>query len=101
MDDNSAEKSRNRWFGITCAILGLLVGVPTSYLFQSEMSQHGIGQYLARFEFFSDKTVAWISLGTIVSLGLAGFLFGLFVSGIVSGLKESKPRPSGSKPSPK
>jgi hypothetical protein len=97
MDDNVAEKSRNRWFGIVCAILGLLVGAPASYLFQDESEKHGISAYLANLGTVVLKrdTASLTALATLAGFALAGFLIGLFVAGIVSGLKESKAGPSG------
>src|SRR5579871_879682 len=96
MDNNVAEKSRNRWFGIVCAILGLLIGAPASYLFQEESEKHGIGAYLGSFgAAVTGSGTRMIALATLAGFALAGFLVGLFVAGIVSGLKESKP---GNKP---
>lgn len=101
MDDKTAEKSRNLWYGIICAILGLLVGLPASYLFQADSDQHGIGNYLSKLgEFFTNRNMGLIAMATMASLALTGFLFGLVVSGFMSGLKELKSKPS-SKSSPK
>lgn len=107
MGENSAERSRNLRYGIICAVIGLLVGVPVSYFFQSGLPDalQGLGGYISNFKVvFSDKQAfsgdhyAITALLTIAILGVSGFLAGLFVAGIVSGLKEARPNPAAKSP---
>jgi hypothetical protein len=108
MESNAAKKLRkleeefrNFWFGTIGAIAGVLVYVLVSYVYQSYLFRHG-NQYreilmlMPRFDFvhYLYWFRYWGRLFPSLTVGVVGYLFGLFVSGIVSGLKESKSKPS-------
>ena len=93
MGDTVTERSRNHLYAIVGLIIGLLLAVPVSYLFQSELpaAHQGMGNYISTFTgVVTNKSLMGVALVTIGVLGIVGFLFGLFVAGIISGLNDAK-----------